>query len=447
MFQDKFRLLILFFIILSLGLLKPSFINASIIDDIKNQIQSKSSSIGDLEKEIKKYQEELNKVSEEKKSLNNEIYRLNLDRKKLSTDINLTDNKIQSTGLTVQKLSVDIGDKERLINQNNTALGEIVKIINEQDSNSLIEILLSQRDLSEFWDDFDSLQRLQMDIRRKTNELVTLKSSLETVKTESEMKERELLNYKSQLADQKQIIDYNKKEKDQLLSVTANKESLYKKQLEEKKKLMEEVLQEINKLESQLKIEIDPGSLPVAGSGVLRWPFTDERMAECKTYLKALGNPDCITQFFGNTPFSTSNPQVYNGNGHPGIDFRASSGTKVLSAMEGVVKGTGNTDSVPPKCYSYGKWVLVEHPNGLSTLYAHLSLIKVNPGQSVNAGDIIGYSGNTGYSTGPHLHFGVYASKGVQITKFENSINCKDKYIPLASRDAYLNPMSYLPKY
>ncbi|AKM84260.1 TPA: hypothetical protein DCZ46_02840 [Candidatus Campbellbacteria bacterium] len=431
MFQDKFRLLILFFIILSLGLLKPSFINASIIDDIKNQIQSKSSSIGDLEKEIKKYQEELNKVSEEKKSLNNEIYRLNLDRKKLSTDINLTDNKIQSTGLTVQKLSVDIGDKERLINQNNTALGEIVKIINEQDSNSLIEILLSQRDLSEFWDDFDSLQRLQMDIRRKTNELVTLKSSLETVKTESEMKERELLNYKSQLADQKQIIDYNKKEKDQLLSVTANKESLYKKQLEEKKKLMEEVLQEIQRLESQLKIEIDPTSLPDANYGILGWPLES-------IY---------ITQFFGNTPFSTSNPQVYNGNGHPGIDFRASSGTKVLSAMEGVVKGTGNTDSVPPKCYSYGKWVLVEHPNGLSTLYAHLSLIKVNPGQSVNAGDIIGYSGNTGYSTGPHLHFGVYASKGVQITKFENSINCKDKYIPLASRDAYLNPMSYLPKY
>jgi murein DD-endopeptidase MepM/ murein hydrolase activator NlpD len=431
MFQDKFRLLILFFIILSLGLLKPSFINASIIDDIKNQIQSKSSSIGDLEKEIKKYQEELNKVSEEKKSLNNEIYRLNLDRKKLSTDINLTDNKIQSTGLTVQKLSFDIGDKERLINQNNTALGEIVKIINEQDSNSLIEILLSQRDLSEFWDDFDSLQRLQMDIRRKTNELVMLKSSLETVKTESEIKERELLNYKSQLADQKQIIDYNKKEKDQLLSVTANKESLYKKQLEEKKKLMEEVLQEIQRLESQLKIEIDPTSLPDANYGILDWPLES-------IY---------ITQFFGNTPFSTSNPQVYNGNGHPGIDFRASSGTKVLSAMEGVVKGTGNTDSVPPKCYSYGKWVLVEHPNGLSTLYAHLSLIKVNPGQSVNAGDIIGYSGNTGYSTGPHLHFGVYASKGVQITKFENSINCKDKYIPLASRDAYLNPMSYLPKY
>ncbi|MDD2934928.1 MAG: peptidoglycan DD-metalloendopeptidase family protein [Candidatus Pacebacteria bacterium] len=431
MLQDHFKLLILFFIIFSLGLLNPSFINASIIDDIKNQIQSKSSSIGDLEKEIKKYQEELNKVSEEKKSLNNEIYRLNLDRKKISTDINLTDNKIQSTSLTVQKLAVDIQEKENSIYQNNTALAEIVRLINENDSNSIVEILLSQKDLSEFWDDFDSLQRLQIDIKRKTSELVMLKNGLETVKMESEMKERELLNYKSQLADQKQIIDYNKKEKDQLLSVTANKESLYKKQLEEKKKLMEEVLQEIQRLESQLKIEIDPSSLPDANYGILSWPLEN-------IY---------ITQFFGNTPFSTSNPQVYNGNGHPGIDFRASSGTKVLSAMGGVVKGTGNTDSIPPKCYSYGKWVLIEHPNGLSTLYAHLSLIKVSAGQTVNAGEIIGYSGNTGYSTGPHLHFGVYASKGVQITKFTNSINCKDKYIPLASRDAYLNPMSYLPKY
>ncbi|MCG2695145.1 M23 family metallopeptidase [Candidatus Parcubacteria bacterium] len=193
---------------------------------------------------------------------------------------------------------------------------------------------------------------------------------------------------------------------------------------------MAEFQKEVSDLESQLKIEIDPNSFPAPESGVLSWPLDNIR----------------ITQFFGNTLFASQNAQVYNGNGHNGVDFGVSSGTKVKAVLGGVVKGTGNTDTIPPKCYSYGKWVLIEHNNGLSTLYAHLSLIKVEPGQFVNEGDIIGYSGNTGYSTGPHLHFGVYATAGVQIQQFTNSINCKDKFIPIASLNAYLNPMDYLPK-
>ncbi|OGD69075.1 hypothetical protein A3E89_02165 [Candidatus Campbellbacteria bacterium RIFCSPHIGHO2_12_FULL_35_10] len=426
----KFFPIVIIFIFL--GLSEPFYSSgATRVDELKNQITEKSTSISELEKEIQKYQTELNKVGEEKKTLNTEIYRLNLDQKKITTNINLTDNKIQSTSLAIQKLSIDIGDKERLITQNNTALAETIRIINKNDSDSLIEILLAKENLSDFWGDIDNLQRLQFVIKEKTLQLLSLKESLLGDKMETETKERELVSYKSQLADQKQIVEYSKTEKNQLLSVTKNKETTYLKTLEEKKRLMEEMLQEINKLESQLKIEIDPGSLPDSAYGILHWPLDN-------VY---------ITQFFGKTPFATSNPQVYNGNGHPGVDFRASSGTRVLSALDGVVKGTGNTDSVPPKCYSYGKWVLIEHNNGISTLYAHLSIIKVSQGDVVNTGDVIGYSGNTGYSTGPHLHFGVYASKGVQITKFSNSINCKDKYIPLAPHDAYLNPMSYLPKY
>ena len=81
-----------------------------------------------------------------------------------------------------------------------------------------------------------------------------------------------------------------------------------------------------------------------------------------------------------------------------------------------MIVGTGNTDE-PRGCYSYGKWILIKHENGLSTLYAHLSLIKVNAGETVNTGDIIGYSGNTGYSTGPHLHLTVYATQGVKIVR------------------------------
>ena len=87
---------------------------------------------------------------------------------------------------------------------------------------------------------------------------------------------------------------------------------------------------------------------------------------------------------------------------------------------------------------------MVKHPNGLSTLYAHLSLQTVSIGEVVSSGQVIGYSGNTGYSTGPHLHFGVYATQGVEIKTFDSSKNCKGATVPLADLKAYLNPLSYL---
>lgn len=427
----QIRFLILILVLLSAGFYNPDFSNATKVDELKTQIEEKNKSMAELEAEIAQYQKELEKVGAEKQTLNNEVYRLNLDRKKLLADINLINNKIKATNSDIENLTLEIGDKEKKIQANSIALSESIRLMNEYDANSLVEILLSNDDLSEFWDNVEGLQKFQIGVKEKTYQLQNLKTEFEKNKEETEQKERELVSYSSELSDQKQIIEYNKNEKNQLLSLTKSKESNYIKILEEKQKLRKEFEKEVADLESQLKVEIDPSSIPDTSYGVLNWPLDD-------IY---------ITQYFGNTEFASKNAQIYNGKGHTGIDFRASSGTKVKAALGGVVKGIGNTDTVPPKCYSYGKWVLIEHSNGLSTLYAHLSLIKVTPGQTVNSGEIIGYSGNTGYSTGPHLHFSVYATKGVQIMRFENSINCKDKDIPLAPYNAYLNPLSYLPKY
>jgi len=86
---------------------------------------------------------------------------------------------------------------------------------------------------------------------------------------------------------------------------------------------------------------------------------------------------------------------------HAGVDISAATGTAVRSAADGVV------DYAAFRADGYGRLVVIDHGNGLSTWYAHLSRFEVIPGQEIRRGDILGYSGATGRVTAPHLHFEV----------------------------------------
>ena len=87
-------------------------------------------------------------------------------------------------------------------------------------------------------------------------------------------------------------------------------------------------------------------------------------------------------------------------------------GTAVVAADSGYVIKTGWSE------YGYGKYVVIDHGNGFQTLYAHLSTILVETGQSVGKGERIGSVGSTGRSTGPHLHFEIRYN-GTQCNPFE----------------------------
>ena len=422
------KLILISFFIILFTLSFQGNAQASIVDELKNRISDRNAKIQELEKEIAQYQNELEDVGEEKQTLESEVRTLDISRQKMSTDIKLTQNKIDSTNLQIQELSLGIDTKKEKIDKNIKVIADTIRTMNEVESESLIEIILSNNDLSEFLNQVDTLQQFQTKMRDDVKQLTELKEGLENKKTQTEKKKKELANFKSELSDQKYVLDINRKDKNNLLKITENKESNYQKLLNEKVEARKAFERELLDLESQLQIEIDTSKIAKAGKGVLAWPLDNIK----------------ITQHFGNTKFAQSGG--YNGNGHNGIDFRASTGTKVKSALTGTVEAIGNTDEIKG-CYSYGKYVLIKHNNGLSTLYAHLSFISVNKGDTVITGDTIGYSGNTGYSTGPHLHFGVYASQGVQIVRYgdyKTKTNCANAYIPVAPLNAYLDPLDYL---
>lgn len=83
---------------------------------------------------------------------------------------------------------------------------------------------------------------------------------------------------------------------------------------------------------------------------------------------------------------------------HKGVDLAANTGTKIQAALDGTVSFSGVADG-------YGKVVIVDHSDNLQTVYAHCSKLNVSPGEQVLRGQVIAEVGNTGDSTGPHLHF------------------------------------------
>jgi murein DD-endopeptidase MepM/ murein hydrolase activator NlpD len=112
-----------------------------------------------------------------------------------------------------------------------------------------------------------------------------------------------------------------------------------------------------------------------------------------------------LTQGFGPSPYRFEPPITFNGvryaHFHTGIDVAAPSGTPIRAAADGQVIATAFSS------WGYGRHVIISHNPTLATLYAHMSRVAVNQGDVVKQGQIIGYEGSTGNSTGPHLHFEV----------------------------------------
>jgi murein DD-endopeptidase MepM/ murein hydrolase activator NlpD len=397
--------------------------------DLQAQIDSSNSQIEKLKAEIAELQTQLNSTTKEKQTLQNAIKALTLNIQKIQKSISLTQAQIKQKDSEIGTLSNNISDTSHKITDSQLQVAESLRQLETLDEQPMLVTLLGGGTLSSFFDSATTLEALRTELQDHIHSLSNLKVDLQEDKTVAESKRKELASLHANLSQQNQGLTVAKGEQTKLLDQTKSKESAYQTQIAQKKALEAKFEADLLNYENQLNLIVNPGSFAKPGAGVLSWPV----------------DAPYITQYFGNTEFATQNAQVYGGKGHNAIDLRASPGTPIKAARGGVVRGTGNTDLTCPGA-SYGKWIFIDHDNGLSTLYAHLSVISVSEGQNVGVGDVIGFSDTTGYATGPHLHFGVYASSGAKIATFPSkSCAGKNYTMPVADVSAYLNPLSYLP--
>lgn len=256
-----------------------------------------------------------------------------------------------------------------------------VRVMEEQGTTSYWQILFNAADFT------DLLDRAIM-----INEVVeydnAVMAALEQARIDVENAKAALENARSEQVSAKESLDAQNAELvakrntiDNLLAEMEAKKDTYESKIHELDSQAEAMDKEIAKKQEELEKQIAASKIQFeTGSGYV-WPLDG-----CYT----------ITSFFG----PRIHPITGKAGNHTGTDVRASYGTPIKSARGGVVITSAYH-------WSYGNYVVVSHGNNESTLYAHMSKRAVSEGQVVSQGQVLGYVGSTGSSTGNHLHYEV----------------------------------------
>ena len=350
-------------------------------DRIQSEINSAQNKIDALAKEKAETEEYLSALRSKISLLQDKIDSLESEKASLQADIDAIQYNIDKTVAEIEKNQKEIDEKQAEFDKSYELYCQRLRAMYVSGTASNLEVLLTCTDMSAMLTRsqmiksvsqqdskiLDDLMKKMEEIEKKKQELEVKNNELNEDKDKLEESKKELQSSIDEINSSKSELDAQAAEANALMRKISNKQSEYMELIETNRDQIREIENEINQAIS------GAGSY---GSGQLRYP-TDSRT------------------------ISAGYPNYSSGAYHGGIDFPVSTGSNVYAAASGRVIIVKYLD------YSYGYYVLIDHGDGLSTLYAHNSQILVSQGQTVSAGQIIAKSGSTGNSTGPHCHFEV----------------------------------------
>lgn len=423
---NKLSLIVLFFVIIAptstIPLVYAEKQSPADVNDLRQMIEEKNKELQDLQFERNRLEAKLEEINKESNSLRKEINRIDYQINQLNFSIKANRLIIEKLSLEAESLQEEIQKTQEEINQKKKAIGQLFVKLQQADNESLLVIFLKNDSLSDSVSEMQSIMALSGNLANNVTQLRGLQKTLAKKVEELSKNKRQKEIEQGVLLNRQKIIKEQKEEKQYLLAQTENQEKIYAQKIAELDKKQEEISRIIEEIEHELRASFDPTLLPLKRPGVLSFPLEDI----------------LVTQCYGETKFAE---RAYRTKYHTGTDFRAPLGTPVFAAENGKVTAVDNNDRGVARWqrYQYGKYIMIEHNNNLSTLYAHLASQVVKKGDAVKKGDLIGYSGNTGYSTGPHLHFGVYWAPSVQY----KNISPAAGLVPVG---VTINPVDYLPQ-
>lgn len=371
-----------YFVLMGLLFMPFSLVQSATNSNLQNLITEKNKINTEIKNKTKQAQEK-----------NQQAQKLKDTLKKIDQDINYTQNKISDLGeeiaqkqQAIENTQKDIEQNEQQLNEENSKKNDTLRIIYENVDQNLLEILIMSDTLTEAIDKTQYLEALESKIESAITVIEQIKKELQEKKEQLNKEKSDLAQLKSNQEAYKKGLEQQEGEKKIVLEdVEAQKKKL-EQQIDESKKLSNEVEAQIARIQAELSrstnrtiMARDRGTSKIG----FAWPMN-------YIYLSA---------YYGvQTPFQ---------NFHTGLDMVNTLGTAVYASAAGTVV-TVSDMVTSGHYYGYGKYVVIAHNARYSTLYAHLMAQSVSVGDEVKSGDIIGYMGNTGWTTGPHLHFEVW---------------------------------------
>jgi murein DD-endopeptidase MepM/ murein hydrolase activator NlpD len=412
--MKSLRLILILLVITNLAGSSLS-VSAKTSSELQAEINAKTKELQNIQKEISDAQTQMSAISKQSQSLSKELKSTENTVNQLNLNIKSSTINIQKLGLEIEALNSRIGGIGEDVEIKKRAIGLILTEIQKNDNEGALQVFLKSSSLADSLLEMQNLTNFQENLSVEISTLNKLTTDLETNVKQTAEKKRAIQAENINLVNKKAITEDQKNYQKELLTQSKNQEKVYQANLNKLFDKQADISAEIDKVEEELKAKMDPTILPSSRAGVLAKP--------------CLGP---IVQQYGRTAFAL---KAYKNHFHNGLDFDLSVGDPLFAAEAGKVIATGDQDLYCRR-QAYGRFAVITHNNNLTTLYGHMSRVIVKAGDIVERGQLIGYAGNTGYSTGPHLHFTVYASKSFYMG---SSTSCG-----IMPYGANLNPNDYL---
>ncbi len=300
--------------------------------------------------------------------------------------IALNQQEIAETELTLARKEAEVATQRQIIYENDQLFQQRLVAIYQMNNSSILSRALTVDSFSELLQVVDALQRISKNDTDLLQLLSEQRAILETEQAEIDAMLLNLENAYAELENNAATLANNIAAQDAAITQAEAEAAAHEVAYEEKEDEVEaaRIAYEAMLAATQSAGGSSSGDGSQYVGGVFIWPVPSSYRITCH-----FGAPDP------------------NGNGHLGMDIGAGSGQQILAAGNGVVVVSASHSS-------YGNYVMIDHGDGVKTLYAHNSQNLVGVGTPVTTGQPIALIGSTGFSTGPHLHFEVHANGGRQ---------------------------------
>ena len=359
---------------------------------------------------------QLNKLKEEKKEItaqidevrglydanSTEIDGLISQKNAIDQEITLLHQQVDNINQQIATYAVLIADKQDELDDAQERLDylteknkERIRAMEEEGKLSYWAIVFKANSFSDLLDRLDMMQEINAADHRRLLEMAEAAKLVETTQAELAGEKDELEITRLELDEAELVLEAKREEADGILTELIAKGDEFQAKLDESEALQSQLMNEIAQAEKDLKdAEYKEWLATSRPSGTETNPSNQSPNAA--GWIKPLKNYT-ITSGFGNRVHPVLGYERF----HEGVDMSAYTNTPIYAARGGKVTVASYQDG------GAGYYVNINHGDGFSSIYMHMTRYIVSAGQYVNQGQVIGYVGSTGLSTGPHLHFGI----------------------------------------